>query len=343
MKFTAAALLFATGLANAGGYNATHFPMIADAVNSANAGWVASAEGAMNRFGTEDDVRTVCGTWTKGHPNYKPADLPVFTEVASDIPAAFDARTAFSKCTVISKVRDQSACGSCWAFGSTEAFEAAQCIKTGKDVEFSTGDTAGCCKGFACGLSMGCGGGQPSAALNWMTRTGVVTGGDYGDMSSPTGGCVPYPFKPCAHHVPPSSKYPACPSSEYSIKCAKSCTDTASGKTYASDKTKGAKAFSINSVESMQTAIMTTGPLAVAFTVYGDFPTYKSGVYKHVSGQELGGHAVEMIGWGTDGGQDYWWIKNSWNEQWGDGGYFKIARGNDECGIENDVTGISFA
>merc|ERR1712085_218120 len=76
---------------------------------------------------------------------------------------------------------------------------------------------------------------------------------------------------------------------------------------------------------------MSSGPLAVAFTVYADFPTYKSGVYQHVSGSELGGHAVEMIGWGTDSGTDYWLIKNSWNEQWGDNGTFKILRGSNEC------------
>ena len=49
----------------------------------------------------------------------------------------------------------------------------------------------------------------------------------------------------------------------------------------------------------------------------------------------LGGHAVEMIGWGVENGTPYWWIKNSWNDQWGDKGYFKIKRGTDECGIES--------
>merc|ERR1712079_218537 len=38
-------------------------------------------------------------------------------------------------------------------------------------------------------------------------------------------------------------------------------------------------------------------------------------------------------------GEDYWLIKNSWNEEWGDHGLFKIARGTDECGIEDDVSG----
>mmetsp|Transcript_699 Transcript_699/g.1308 ORF Transcript_699/g.1308 Transcript_699/m.1308 type:complete len:338 (+) Transcript_699:48-1061(+) len=337
MKFIAS-VLFAAMAATASP-NATDWQGIADQVNGANTTWVA---GPTDRFGSLEDVKQVCGTWVRGHPNYLPSTAEVVTDIASDIPSSFDARSNWPKCTVISKVRDQSACGSCWAFGSTEAFEASRCIAGHGDVEFSTEDTAGCCKGFSCGLSMGCGGGQPSAALAWMTKTGVVTGGDYADLSSATGGCKPYSLKPCAHHVPPSSKYPACPSQEYSLSCKKDCTDTASGKTYTTDKTKGVSAFSPRGVEAMQTAIMTSGPLAVAFTVYSDFPTYKSGVYKHTSGQPLGGHAVEMVGWGTENGEDYWIIKNSWNEQWGDNGYFKIARGTDECGIENDVTGIRF-
>jgi hypothetical protein len=84
---------------------------------------------------------------------------------------------------------------------------------------------------------------------------------------------------------------------------------------------------------------MTNGPLYVAFTVYADFETYRSGVYKHTTGGFLGGHAVEMLGWGTEDGEDYWLIKNSWNEEWGDGGLFKIARGVNECGIEDSVSG----
>jgi hypothetical protein len=75
----------------------------------------------------------------------------------------------------------------------------------------------------------------------------------------------------------------------------------------------------------------------VAFTVYEDFVTYKKGVYRHVSGSALGGHAVRMLGWGVENGTPYWLLANSWNSDWGDGGYFKILRGSDECGIEDDV------
>jgi len=262
--------------------------------------------------------------------------------VLSDIPEEFDARTNWTNCTVIAAVRDQSSCGSCWAFGSTETFEDSRCIATGEDIKFSAEDTAGCCSGIWCGFSQGCNGGQPSSALSWMSSTGVVTGGDYFDKGTNVSGCKPYSLAPCAHHVPPSAKYPTCPSAEYSISCKKSCSEQSYTKTYAQDKVKGLKAFSLSSEQGMQTAIMTTGPLSVAFSVYSDFPTYKSGVYQHKTGSFLGGHAVEAVGWGVENGVNYWLIKNSWNEQWGDGGFFKILRGSDECGIEDDVTGIKF-
>lgn len=83
--------------------------------------------------------------------------------------------------------------------------------------------------------------------------------------------------------------------------------------------------------------IYTNGPVETAFTVYEDFLTYKSGVYRHRTGGELGGHAVKIVGWGVENGLKYWKIANSWNPNWGDQGYFKILRGTDECGIEDQV------
>merc|ERR1712019_241703 len=61
------------------------------------------------------------------------------------------------------------------------------------------------------------------------------------------------------------------------------------------------------------------------------------GVYKATSSRQLGGHAVTLVGYGELDGEKYWKIKNSWNEQWGDNGHFLIARGSDECGIEDSV------
>jgi len=83
--------------------------------------------------------------------------------------------------------------------------------------------------------------------------------------------------------------------------------------------------------------IYTNGPVETAFTVYEDFLTYKSGVYRHRTGGELGGHAVKIVGWGVENGLKYWKIANSWNPKWGDQGYFKILKGTDECGIEDQI------
>ena len=71
--------------------------------------------------------------------------------------------------------------------------------------------------------------------------------------------------------------------------------------------------------------------------VYADFLNYKSGVYRHTTGSALGGHAVKMVGWGVEDGTKYWLVANSWNTHWGDNGFFKILRGEDECGIEGGI------
>ena len=64
------------------------------------------------------------------------------------------------------------------------------------------------------------------------------------------------------------------------------------------------------------------------------------GVYeKSENATYLGGHAVKLIGWGEERGVPFWLLVNSWNEDWGDKGLFKIRRGTNECGIDNSTTG----
>merc|ERR1712110_351770 len=110
----------------------------------------------------------------------------------------------------IANVRDQSSCGSCWAFGSVSSFEARACIATGNDVKYSPEQTAFCQGIF--GAGNGCNGGN--SAWGFFKNTGVVTGGGYPDKD--TGAtCAAYSLPPCGPHVPASAKYPACPSSEY--------------------------------------------------------------------------------------------------------------------------------
>jgi hypothetical protein len=68
-------------------------------------------------------------------------------------------------------------------------------------------------------------------------------------------------------------------------------------------------------------------------TVYGDFYSYTGGVYEHVYGEELGGHLVTLVGW--DDSNSCWICKNSWGEDWGEDGWFRIKYS--ECDIEQDT------
>ena len=84
-------------------------------------------------------------------------------------------------------------------------------------------------------------------------------------------------------------------------------------------------------------AIATGGPVETAFTVYADFEDYVSGVYQPNTTDVIGGHAVRIVGWGTDGGVEYWKVANSWNPFWGEDGYFRIVRGTNEGGLEQNA------
>lgn len=51
------------------------------------------------------------------------------------------------------------------------------------------------------------------------------------------------------------------------------------------------------------------------------------GVYQHVTGEVLGGHAIKILGWGEENGTPYWLAANSWNGDWGDKGWRrKVSR-----------------
>ena len=84
---------------------------------------------------TTEDVKKLLGTILPGSERFIAPDVEKkdFLTATEDIPESFDGRLAWPQCAdIIGHVRDQSSCGSCWAFGSTEAFNDRFCIKTGK-------------------------------------------------------------------------------------------------------------------------------------------------------------------------------------------------------------------
>ena len=214
------------------------------------------------------------------------------------LPTNFDPRTdKFSKC--IHPIRDQQQCGSCWAFGATEALSDRFCI-AGEDVILSPQDPVACDSN-----NYGCDGGYLNYVWQYFQNTGVVTDA-----------CWPYTSGggdsgPCEHIC------------------------LGANQDWIKYKCKNGSIVHPTTVDAIKTELYNNGPAEGAFTVYDDFFNYKSGVYQHVSGGYAGGHAIKILGWGTESGKNYWLCANSWGTSWGMAGFFKILQG--DCGINGQV------
>lgn len=163
----------------------------------------------------------------------------------------------------------------------------------------------------------GCNGGYPSTAWNYMINKGDTT-------------CTKQCFSGCAPYDSGSGSSPACH--------AGTCD---SGSSY--PITYYAGSFqSLSGISTYQSHLQSNGPLQACFTVYNNFYTFFSahpnGIYTSAANGVVGGHCVKMIGWGTDGSTDYWTFTNSWDTTWGDSGYFRMKRGTDLCGIEDQIS-----
>jgi len=233
--------------------------------------------------------------------------------------SSFDGRTNWPKCReVISRIKDQGKCGSCWSFAASGVADGRLCIESdgkfsGKHGWISTGYIASCGNNG----KDGCRGGNPGMGLNFVNSQGVPTGGLGGDRDT----CVPYWGTGNAlNHFNGGGKSPPCP---------RSCS---SGTNYprqlSQDKFYGGRAQSgmtrahMGNFNLFKQQIQ-NGPIAIGFATYRDFMSYRSGVYRPRGGQKSGMHAVTAIGYGPD----YVLAANSWATRWGDRGFFKMQYG----------------
>lgn len=287
---------------------------IIDLINkNPSAGWKACMSPRFSNY-TVGQFKHLLGV--KPTPQQDLKDVPVISHPKTlKLPDHFDARSAWPHCSTIGKILDQGHCGSCWAFGAVESLSDRFCVHFSMNLSLSVNDVLACC-GFLCGA--GCDGGYSLYAWRYFVHHGVVTEE-----------CDPYfDNSGCSH--------PGCEPAYPTPKCTRKCVNK--NLLWRESKRFSVSAYRIHSDPyNIMAEVYKNGPVEVAFTVYEDFAHYKSGVYKHVTGDALGGHVVKLIGWGTSEDGDYWLLANQWNRSWGDDGYFKIKRGTNECGIEQDV------
>jgi cathepsin B len=188
---------------------------------------------------SEDEIKGMMGT--------KVPDAYTVEQVTGD-QGTFDARTKWPKC--VHAIRNQQQCGSCWAFGATEALSDRFCI-AGTDVILSPEDLVECDS-----TDMGCQGGYLNKAWEYLEGTGAVT-------------------DTCSPYVSGSGNTPHCLHG--------ACTDT--HIPFLKYKCTEGSIAHPRSVAAIQKEIQDNGPIEGAFTVYQDFMSYKSGVYKHTTGQ----------------------------------------------------------
>jgi hypothetical protein len=200
-------------------------------------------------------------------------------------------------------VKNQSACGNCWAYASCGALEVVVRLTLNEpELHIDLSELyLTSCSGRGCEL-----GWDQSSTLQFIKTHGV-----------PDQSCFP-------GYLPPQP-------------CADTCIEKYRRSIFIEEWYHDGFGFIVDpeDVETIKDRILNYGPVTVHFEVFEDFDYYNSGVYEHVWGDSRGWHAVSMMGWND---QDSGWIcKNSWGTNWGQGGWFRIRMINAGVHIDEEA------
>ncbi|KAM0952507.1 putative cathepsin H [Dioscorea sansibarensis] len=197
---------------------------------------------------------------------------------------------------IVSPVKNQGHCGSCWTFSTTGALEAAYTQATGKSISLSEQQLVDCASAFN---NFGCNGGLPSQAFEYIKYNGGLDTEESYPYAGVNGVCN---YKP----------------ENVGVKVLDSINIT------------------LGAEDELKVAVAVVRPVSVAFEVVSPFRLYKSGVFTSDTCGSTPmdvNHAVLAVGYGVENGIPYWLIKNSWGSDWGDNGYFKMELGKNMCGV----------
>jgi len=221
-----------------------------------------------------------------------------FIQPAEDLPTATPSKYDWRTQGVITAVKNQGQCGSCWAFSATEGVESAN-VLAGNPIKVLAPQQIVSCDH----KDLGCNGGNVDKAWDYVEGAGgLELETDYPYKSGTTGTSGTCNFE--------SAKV----------------VQTLSSYGYAT-QTKNES--------QMVTASYTHGPLSIAVDAE-TWSAYKSGIMTSTCGQSLD-HAVQIVGWDLTYSTPYWIVRNSWGSTWGEAGYIRIEYNKDLCGIANDA------
>ena len=224
--------------------------------------------------------------------NISSRDNPIFKKMPMGIPAAIDWRAE----NLVTNIKDQGQCGSCWAFSAVGSIEGANAKKTGNLTSLSEQNLVDCAEDFGC---EGCNGGWMNAAMEYVHfNRGIDSEDDY-PYSAMDGTCQYIQNKSAA--------------------TVKSVVNISRGDS-----------------DALLHAVATIGPISVAIDAEDDFQLYHSGIYTSTECDiESLDHGVLVVGYGvTSIGKKYYIIKNSWGTSWGMDGYIYWDRDvPNMCGI----------
>lgn len=229
----------------------------------------------------------------------------------------------------VSSVKNQKYCGSCWTFSTSQDVEGTHYLATGNLTSFSEQQLVSCNT-----KNDGCDGGWMYAAMQYLSDYGIQVSDDS------------YPYKGIfMDYMEPT---PTCDTDLLNSKLESHGSNVAHISGYQM------VAMGEEFEELMKVYLVKNGPLSLAINANG-MEYYVHGITgcESIAGSEYCeagsidnhtpcdpeelDHGVLAVAYGIQEDTKYWVIKNSWGTSWGEGGYYRIERGSDHCGVANMV------